>query len=529
MVDIMRDQKPGDRRPMMSLISKHYSKPEASAVFGKDISKYEWNKAKKHYKHPGPMKPVPKITHHRARFNIDALITLIAHVKENHTQSHAYGDKNATTTSGACHQLDAVSLTASVEYISKEFSKKFFPDRCVLQEGSCPKCCKRSGLYCMHKQGHTGKCKFTDENMISVSSIAKVLGVLTNGQLKSRAGLDDEDVLKGSGNIIRVTEIYKKLAEAKGHSADTISKTVRKIEGIMTFHRTNFVSHLADHGVRCCQCISCGLHSKDEPVACPYREDQDKKHEGPCRDCEESFEIFSEMIDLAKSCEEIPNLSIAQKECFVELHHELQKCRINLIHWRSHIVRKVVEAKATKADIRNLKPNQAIVDIDYKMKINSIYFRETKQQFFGKRGSACLGFMVYTNQEQKETEVDVNFYFLFSDDTQQDSNHVIAGKHYIYTEVLPNLFPEDTSIEVLCATDGAGAFNSCLVKSLMLQWSVWTDGKVNEVQIRHSVNGDGKTALDGCFGKLSKNLKDYVNNTGNDITNAEDFHKACST
>jgi hypothetical protein len=60
------------------------------------------------------------------------------------------------------------------------------------------------------------------------------------------------------------------------------------------------------------------------------------------------------------------------------------------------------------------------------MKILPMYFRENQRKFFGKRGTACLGFIIITNAEDKEGEVDVDFIFLFSYDTTQDTNFVLA-------------------------------------------------------------------------------------------------------
>ena len=128
--------------------------------------------------------------------------------------------------------------------------------------------------------------------------------------------------------------------------------------------------------------------------------------------------------------------------------------------------------------------------------------------------------MILTNIDGKVGEVDAHFIFLFSDDTTQDANFVAAGKHYIYSEFLPSIFPDNMNIKVYAESDGAGALNCNLSKSLMPWWNEWTDGRVKEKQLRHSINGDGKTNLDGVFGKLGQNFIDAVNNGITNITNA---------
>lgn len=525
---LMKGQVPKVRRPTMSLVTRHYQKSDAERLIGDSISKYEWTEAAKHYKYPGPLQPCPTMHVTRCRFKVTALDTLMGYAQEHHFQDHAFGDKNVKTTTGVCHQLGAVSTTSSAEYIMKDYARTLFPERFTLEEGGCKKRCKRIGIYCLKNADHDGKCKFTTEDMISASSIARILGTLTKGKMTSRAGLDDEDVMKGSGSIARAIEIYNHLAEALEHSEEEIKETTKSINWILTYHRTSFIAHLARNEKKCCQCISCGLHTKEEPIPCPYRESKDEahKHEGACRDCEKSFEILDNLITLAESCLRLPKLRSQQEQQireqrFKEFKVKLETCRQNLVDWRSHIVRKSVEGKFSSSQMHNLKADEAIVIADFKMKILPMYFRETKRQFFGKRGTSCLGVMTITNQEQKANEVTVQMCFLFSDDTLQDSNYVITGKHFVYNEILPPLFPDGSKIKVKWESDGAGAFNSCLCKSLMPYWSEWTGGRVTEVQIRHSVNGDGKSGVDTAFGRMSADMKEYVQNTGKEIVNAE--------
>ena len=128
--------------------------------------------------------------------------------------------------------------------------------------------------------------------------------------------------------------------------------------------------------------------------------------------------------------------------------------------------------------------------------------------------------MVLTNLQEKVGEVDVHFFLFFSDDTQQDSYFVAAGKDYIYSEFLPSIFPDDVTVKVYYESDGAGCYNSYVSKALMPWWRHFTNGRVEEVQIRHSIAGDGKSPLDAAFRKLGQNFRDAVNNGIAYITNA---------
>src|SRR5210317_1671013 len=141
------------------------------------------------------------------------------------------------------------------------------------------------------------------------------------------------------------------------------------------------------------------------------------------------------------------------------------------------------------------------------MKILPMYYRESQQDFFGKRSPAgCLGVLMLTKSEV-EGEVNAQYLFLYTDDTCQDANMVLSAKSYLYGEYIPSLFPDrpdGTPIEVHCETDGAGCFNAMLMKACQPMWFRWTDGQVEEKEIRHSVNGCGKSCLDGAFGAMTR-------------------------
>ena len=216
--------------------------------------------------------------------------------------------------------------------------------------------------------------------MISASSLQRIIGTLTKGQLKSKAGLDDEDVFKGSRNIERLAEIYSILAISLGHTKDKQDEMTKLIDWVLQYHRTGFISHLSRNAKRRCQCISCGLHCSDEPIQCPYRDAEN--HNGSCNDCEKSFQVFSDLLFYSKYAKNKSGLTVTEKQPFDELEAEIIVCCQNLKEWRSHIVRKVVESEFSRSQLRDLKKDEAIVVSDFKMKILPMYLKETKREFF---------------------------------------------------------------------------------------------------------------------------------------------------
>ena len=544
MARVLETQKPQERRPIMAHLTNHFSRSYATKLLEFPISKREWWNSKIHAKYPGALKPIEVIKTTRQHFNMEHLVELLGHLDEEHLQKHAYGAKDYTSkATGALIQLDAVSTTSSTRRIIQQYDSTFGPGQrpaeslCKRRDtetnrpcskpaghgGDCHFLCKKqektTNRACSKPANHDGYCRFTPEEKYSLSSIKRILGAVTKGHLKSKAGLDDEDVMKGSNNVERLHEIFDRLSTELELGPQAVKMMKSRISFILDYHKTDFIAHLSREANRQCQCISCGLHTNNEPIHCPYRVHCEKL--GPCNDCEKSFDVFTDLLRHSREAQNKDGLTAQQIEPFVELEAEIQHCRSNLMDWRSHIVRKKVESGFSRDRLRSLKKNQAIVIADFKMKILPMYFRENQRLFFGKRGTACLGFMVISNTKEKTSGVDVSTIFFFSDDTLQDSQFVLAGKAYIYNEFLPKEFPDIDVIETEFESDGAGAFNSNMAKACMPYWYEWSNGRVEEVEIRHCVNGDGKSTLDGSFGRLGCNFREAVNNRVTDIINAE--------
>ena len=216
------------------------------------ISDYEWRQAKMHAKYPGALKPVEVIKCGSSNFGLDAVGNFLGWLDDHYIQNHAYGDKNVEMTTGKRLQLDGVSTTASCSHIIKDYNKQFSSEAHLPAEGQCKVRSKATGFPCILKENHEGRHKYTSKDMLSPSSIQKIVGTLAKGQRKTKAGLDDEDVLKGSRSIERLVEIYSILAIALNHGKERRRETEKQILWVLEYHRTNFISHLSKNAKKRC-------------------------------------------------------------------------------------------------------------------------------------------------------------------------------------------------------------------------------------------------------------------------------------
>ena len=151
----------------------------------------------------------------------------------------------------------------------------------------CSQKCRKSKLRCVLDHGHEGRCKYTPNNLLSPSTITKILLELTSGEIKSRAGLDNTDVIKGHENFERMRSMVDTLSSIIGGSeVAQKAKDLKDECKVQEFHKTNFIRHLGV-GTSICTCLLCGFHDNDvDPIKCNC-----KDHKPPCMDCQKSFGV----------------------------------------------------------------------------------------------------------------------------------------------------------------------------------------------------------------------------------------------
>jgi hypothetical protein len=142
------------------------------------------------------------------------------------------------------------------------------------------------------------------------------------------------------------------------------------------------------------------------------------------------------------------------------------------------------------------------------MKILSCFFRENQKKWFGKRGTSMLGFMITTNPKDPDEKAkgmrDVSFVMMVTDDTLQDEHEVACAKAMLYSQYLP-----EHITKVRFVSDGAGCFKSQFHRAFQPFWKIWTG--IDEISYRITPAGDGKSNLDGMFGRLNVVLATSVN------------------
>ncbi|GBC43995.2 hypothetical protein GLOIN_2v1884984 [Rhizophagus irregularis DAOM 181602=DAOM 197198] len=186
-----------------------------------------------------------------------------------------------------------------------------------------------------------------------------------------------------------------------------------------------------------------------------------------------------------------------------------------LIYYLSHQTRKVYLNSQFNATILELDEKGAIFLVDYKMKILPQTARETKQDFYGKKGWSLHSVLVYT--KSSNSQIHIEAFDHWSCDAKQDAWFTASSLHGVI-EVLDKK-PEWISI----ISDNGPHYHNSELMIILSYWKEWYDIKVNKWVFLEA--GEAKTSIDSHHAQISQSIKRRVK-LGFEIRNGENIQEA---
>src|SRR6266487_4674024 len=130
----------------------------------------------------------------------------------------------------------------------------------------------------------------------------------------------------------------------------------------------------------------------------------EKTHSIRCCQCSNFYSFFDELESI---------LPTEEKQL---LNNKKEK----LLHYFAHQTRKVFLNAQVQANLLELDGDGAVLIVDYKMRILPKSARESKSEFFGKKGWTLHSILMYTKSENDE-KLNVAAFDHWSADTRQDA------------------------------------------------------------------------------------------------------------
>ncbi|RHZ77227.1 hypothetical protein Glove_184g100 [Diversispora epigaea] len=149
-------------------------------------------------------------------------------------------------------------------------------------------------------------------------------------------------------------------------------------------------------------------------------------HPDTCSNCELLFTFFNKM----------------KKNLSLEFHEQLDNYQKKIIKWMGHHARKTYLNKQVKVNLDELDNDDAVLIVNYKMKIVPQTVREIKKDWYGKRGWALHTVLIYT-KDININRINVQAFDHWSDDTHNGSHYhctelmIILGHWYEWYNIIP--------------------------------------------------------------------------------------------
>ncbi|CAB5197814.1 unnamed protein product [Rhizophagus irregularis] len=222
-------------------------------------------------------------------------------------------------------------------------------------------------------------------------------------------------------------------------------------------------------------------------------------HTSRCADCDELF-VFFDFLNTCVSSEQKTNLDQIKEQ---------------LKYYLSHQARKVYLNTQFKSSLAQLDEDGAIIVADYKMRILPKSARETKEQFFGKRGWTLHTILIFTKKDG--TKLDVRAYDHWSTDTKQDAWFTASSFEAVFESI------ERKPKWIRIISDNGPHYHNSELMSIIAHWYDWY-----QIQVRSWLflePGKAKTTIDSHHASISHAIKRYVR-IGYDIKGGQDIVEA---
>lgn len=189
-----------------------------------------------------------------------------------------------------------------------------------------------------------------------------------------------------------------------------------------------------------------------------------------CHCLRHSFGICNlQHLEICNNCEELFHFfDLIKNNIIEELHESLNDYLKKLISWLGHHARKFYLNTHVQVNLDELDEDGAVIIVDYKMRILPCSARETKSQFFGKRGWTLHSSLVYT-KDITNNKLNIQVFDHWSDDTGQDAWFTASSLHTVFE----NLDPKPKWLTIM--SDNGPHYHCTELMLIIGHWKDWYD------------------------------------------------------
>jgi hypothetical protein len=166
-----------------------------------------------------------------------------------------------------------------------------------------------------------------------------------------------------------------------------------------------------------------------------------------------------------------------------------------LICYLAHQTRKAYLNAQFNAILRELDNHGAIIVVDYKMRVLPSTSRETKSEFFGKRGWTLHTTLIFQKDKNNNEKLDIQAHDHWSSDTKQDAWFTAS----CFEAVFLTINPKPSWIKVI--SDNGRHYHNSELMIIISHWYDWYGMKVcGWIFLKP---GEAKTTVDSYHATVS--------------------------
>lgn len=141
-----------------------------------------------------------------------------------------------------------------------------------------------------------------------------------------------------------------------------------------------------------------------------------------------------------------------------------------------------------------LDSNGALLVVDYKMRILPKTARETKAEFFGKRGWTLHTILIYTKSED-QSNLNITAYDHWSSDTTQDAWFTASSLHAVFDTM------DNKPKWITIISDNGPHYHNSELMIIMSYWKDWYDITIRKWIFLEA--GEAKTTVDSHHAQVN--------------------------
>lgn len=333
-------------------------------------------------------------------------------------------------------------------------------------------------------------CADTGFSCFGRATLFSIVKVCVASQKKNMFGLDNitSEGMRGMETMLKVVG---KL-EMFGLSTDK----VEQLKHVLSHANQHLKFEMKSHIQNSSSCIDhCSTYSLSDSRNPAYRGHCDHSHDETCNDCSLVNKLEGEVTMAYDSIKDMIPVDIKE-----EISYDIKSASSNISAWKSHCIRSVHQEQARQDKLSQLKPNQALIVLDWAMKLIPIRHRETQADFFGKKGISwhvsCV-IVLSDNEEISDIPTCTNTKFdvlTFVHILQNGTQGWFSVAH-ILKDLCHNIHCHLPAVtEVYMKSDNAGCYHSSSLISFIHHMN--TESPVRILEYNFSEAQSGKDICD---------------------------------